>query len=463
MGGSMADSAIMQPTISWSAFGSDFLLKSASTDGSLFVAGYASVDMVDKQGDRIPTVALKKAFDGFMNNKAFRNVQLAHSGIQVGEVVDDFTDSQGRVWKSEVDDHGLFVVCRIRDDIQKAREVQKQIRDGELRSFSIGGQALFRVSKTTPEHGSHREITDLELHEITLCKKGINPEARYSILKMENEVEKEMTDENEALNEIRDGLASVLKRLDEDDLAKGKDKMYAEDKEMKDDDEKDDDTKKSEESAIAYIDTLEKFAHESGVNLDDLRTQFGLEKAYMVGVDGQGGYSHRGQGDEVGSGEDAAETAKPALQAPGGNKYVIKQPGVSNMAYNGPSGNDNVIKTGEITPDSLERGYRAYAAMRDEEGLKSVVKADWEARYEAETAAAEEVRKSRDYSTQIESLKAEIATLRTENTEIQKSAPAVPQSDIRVPTNEEFANMGDGLDGWRATEELARRALRGGE
>ena len=462
MGGSMADSAIMQPTISWSAFGSDFLLKSASTDGSLFVAGYASVDMVDKQGDRIPTVALKKAFQGFMNNKAFRNVQLAHSGIQVGEVVNEHTDSQGRVWKSEVDDHGLFVVCRIRDDIQKAREVQKQIRDGELRSFSIGGQALFRVSKTTPEHGSHREITDLELHEITLCKKGINPEARYSILKMENEVEKEMADENEALNEIRDGLASVLKRLDEDDLAKGKDKMYAEDKEMKDDDE-DGDTKKSEESAIAYIDTLEKFAHESGVNLDELRTQFGLEKAYMVGVDGQGGYSHRGQGDEVGSGEDAAETAKPALPAPGGNKYVIKQPGVSNMAYNAPSGNDNVIKTGEITPDSLERGYRAYAAMRDEEGLKSVVKADWEARYEAETAAAEEVRKSRDYSTQIESLKAEIATLRTENTEIQKSAPAVPQSDIRVPTNEEFANMGDGLDGWRATEELARRALRGGE
>ena len=464
----MTAMAAPMPTLSWSAVGADFLLKSVVGD-DLFVAGYASVDMVDKQGDRIPTVALKKAFGQFMSNKAFRNVQLAHSGIQVGEVVDSHTDSDGRMWKSEVDDHGLFVVCRIRSDIQKAREVQKQIRDGDLRSFSIGGQALFRVSKTTPEHGSHREITDLELHEITLCKKGINPEARYSILKMDNtnETVEKMTETAEALTEIRDSLAHVLKALDkgeEKDMKEEKemkemkgmkeDKMYAEDKMM-------DKSEENVDGALAYIDTLEKFVHDAGVDLDSIRERFGLEKAYMVGVDGEGGYSHRGQGDEIGSGEDAAEAAKPALPAPGGNQYVIKTGGVPNMNYNAPSGNSNVIKGGDVTPESLERGYRAYAAMRDEEALKSVVKSDWEARYEAETARAEEVRKSRDYSGQIDALKAEIANLRSESADIQKSVSAVPETDIRVPTNEEFAQMGDGIDGWRATEELARRALRG--
>tara|TARA_R100000278_G_scaffold28944_2_gene26341 strand:- start:620 stop:2023 length:1404 start_codon:yes stop_codon:yes gene_type:complete len=466
----MTAMAAPMPALSWSAVGADFLLKSVVGD-DLYVAGYASVDMVDKQGDRIPTAALKKAFGQFMSNKAFRNVQLAHSGIQVGEVVDNHTDSDGRMWKSEVDDHGLFVVCRIRSDIQKAREVQKQIRDGDLRSFSIGGQALFRVSKTTPEHGSHREITDLELHEITLCKKGINPEARYSILKMDNtnETVEKMTETAEALTEIRDSLAHVLKALDkgeEKDMKEEKemkemkgmkeDKMYAEDDKMMD---------KSEENvdgALAYIDTLEKFVHDAGVDLDSIRERFGLEKAYMVGVDGEGGYSHRGQGDEIGSGEDAVEAAKPALPAPGGNQYVIKTGGVPDMNYNAPSGNSNVIKGGDVTPESLERGYRAYAAMRDEEALKAVVKSDWEARYEAETARAEEVRKSRDYSGQIDALKAEIASLRSESADIQKSASAVPETtDIRVPTNEEFAQMGDGIDGWRATEELARRALRG--
>ena len=446
----MATAEMLEPTVGWSAFGADFILKQDIGD-DLFVAGYASVDMVDKQGDRIPANALKKAFGKFMDNAAFRNVQLAHSGIQVGEVVPSFTDSQGRVWKSEVDDHGLFVVCRIRNDIQKAREVQKQVRDGDLRAFSIGGQALFRVSKHTPEHGNHREITDLELHEITLCKKGINPEARYTILKMDNENEEveKMTD-NEALTEIRDSLSGILSKLDKTE----------EKSEEKSDEKEEVEVEKSTQDALAYIDTLEKFAHEKGVNLDGLREHFGLEKAYMVGVDGSGGYSHRGMGDEIGSGEDAPEPSYPSLSAPGGNKYVIKQPGVDNMAYNKPSGNKNVIKAGDITADDLERGYSAYASLRDEEALKSLVKQDWEARYDAETARALEVQKANDYGGQIATLKAEIENLRSGSDEIAKSA-APDTTDIRTPTHEEFATMGSDLEGWRATEDLARRALRG--
>ena len=130
------------------------------------------------------------------------------------------------------------------------------------------------------------------------------------------------------------------------------------------------------------------------------------------------------------------------------------------MAYNEPSGNENVIKAGDITPEGLERGYRAYATMRDEEALKTLVKAQWEERYSAETAKAEEMRKSQDYSSQIAALSAEIESLRSTGADIQKSAePAT--SDIRVPSHEEFAAMGNDLEGWRAVEELARRAVRG--
>jgi len=430
----------IQPSLKWSAVGSDFILKSQAGN-DLYIAGYASVDMVDKQGDRIPADALKKAFGSFMENKAFRNVQLAHSGIQVGEVVADHTDSNGRLWKSEVDDHGLFVVCKIRSDIQKAREVQKQIRDNELRAFSIGGQALFRVSKHTPEHGSHREITELELHEVTLCKKGINPEARYTILKMENPEVEKMTDNAEALSEIRDGLARVLKHIDEEEPAEAPV------------------MNKSNDTAVAYIDTLEKFAHEQGIDLDKLRGHFGLAKAYLPG-DGQG-YSHRGQGDEIGSGEDASEPTYPSLPAASGNKNVIKAPAKMKMAA--PKGNRSVIKeSNEVTAEGLERGYRAYAGMRDEENLKSVVKSQWEERYQAESARAMEMQKASDYSGQIAALQQEIASLRTVNADIQKSAVAVPTtSDIRIPTHEEFNAMGSDIDGWRAVEDLARRAIRG--
>jgi len=438
-------------TASWNAEGSDFLLKSVGSEGELYVAGYASVDMVDKQGDRIPTSALKKAFTQFMGNKAFRNVQLAHSGIQVGEVVADHTDSQGRVWKSEVDDHGLFVVCKIRNDIQKAREVQKHVRNGDLRAFSIGGQALFRVSKTTPELGSHREITDLELHEITLCKKGINPESTYTILKMEDD----NMSNTEVLNEIKAGLSEVLKELSEKEEKNTTCSVC-----------KEDDcsgcTSKSyeEEAALDYITTLEKFAHESGVDLNGLRDHFGLEKAYLL-EQGRGGYSHRGQGDEVGSGEDASEPAYPSLPSPSGNQNVIKAPSVPSMSMNAPKGNQNIVKS--LTPEMLEKGYRTYAALRDEEAVKGLVEKEWQERYQAETAHALEVRKQNDVGVQLNALREEIAMLKSENASLQKSevAPSAPTTSIRVPTHDEFAQMGNDLDGWRAAEALAQRALRG--
>ena len=73
------------------------LLKAGS---DLIVAGYASVELVDKQGDLITRSALKDAFKKFMSDPKYRNVQLAHSNIQVGEVISNYTDNQGRLWKS---------------------------------------------------------------------------------------------------------------------------------------------------------------------------------------------------------------------------------------------------------------------------------------------------------------------------------------------------------------------------
>ena len=430
-------------TATWSATGSEFILK-ADANGDLVIAGYASVDMVDKQGDRIPVSALKKAFTGFMDNQAYRNVQLAHSGIQVGEVLSSYTDSEGRVWKSTVDDHGLFVVCKIRDDIEKAREVQKQVRNGELRAFSIGGQALFRVSKTTEEHGTHREITDMELHEITLCKKGINPESTYTLLKMEDD--NMSSEKTETLTEIRDALSRINKHMATDGTPATPAPVME---------------KQDETAAIAYIDSLEKFAHQQGVNLDGLRDHFGLGKAYMVGVDGEHGYGHRGQGDLIGSGEDATLASAPSLPSAKSNKYVIKQP--KQMSNPAPKGNRNVIKQGlDLSPQSLERGYGAYSEIRDEEAVKALVEKEWHDRYEAETNQALDIQKQNDHGSQINALKAEIANLRTNNAEIQKSAAPIPsQSDVRVPTHEEFAALGDGIDGWRALEELGQRAMYG--
>ena len=55
-----------------------------------------------------------------------------------------------------------------------------------------------------------------------------------------------------------------------------------------------------------------------------------------------------------------------------------------NMAA--PQGNTNVIKS--LTPETLEKGYRTYAALRDEEAVKGLVEKEWQGRYQEETARA---------------------------------------------------------------------------
>ena len=168
----------------------------------LHIAGYASLEIVDKQNDLITLKALDDATKKFIKNPKYRNVMTNHSNVQVGEVVKEYRDSKGKLWKTEVDDVGFFVVIKLRDDIEKAKEVSRDIRKGTLRSFSIGGQALQKVKKSHKEHGEYNEISKLELHEITICEKGINPEARFDILKMDEKKMSKLEDAIAELNEL---------------------------------------------------------------------------------------------------------------------------------------------------------------------------------------------------------------------------------------------------------------------
>jgi hypothetical protein len=153
----------------------------------IVIAGYASPVVRDKDGHRIPIQALRPAFKKFMSNPKFRNVMIKHRNAQVGEVVPEFIDTHGSKWVSQVDDIGLFVVCILRDDIKIARDVGGMIRQGLLRSFSIGGEALAR-KYVCEGHGNECwwDVTDLELHEVTICEEGKNQAAKFILLKSED-------------------------------------------------------------------------------------------------------------------------------------------------------------------------------------------------------------------------------------------------------------------------------------
>lgn len=160
------------------------LLKSADPTQFL-IAGYASTSAIDREGDSISLGALKEAFTRFMANALFRNIQLRHSNTQVGIVLDDYKDANNKMWKSEVDNKGLFIVVSLRDDIKRAKMARDDIKNKRLRAFSIGGEPL----KSDYVHKDGllvREIRKMDLHEITLCEVPVNPDSEFNLLKSQS-------------------------------------------------------------------------------------------------------------------------------------------------------------------------------------------------------------------------------------------------------------------------------------
>lgn len=433
------------------------LLKS---DNGLVIAGYASVEMVDKQGDLITTGALKGAFDNFMKADGFRNVQLAHSNIQVGSVIPQYTDSSGRLWKSGVDDAGLFVVIEVRDDIEKAREVANEIRKGALRGFSIGGQAFKRMRKADSEHGDYTEISKLELHEVTICEKGINPEATFRILK-EDTTMTESTDMNtmSELSSVLDRINTRLDVMEKGEMPEGlKEHMKGKDKDDKDEDkgkemaDEDKDEKmygaehkgemeKSEYSDVItqdYLHWMENTLKSGGVDINGARAHFdALEKAQLGGfdnpssVDGADYFAGQVKGR-------AQEGGNPSTGAIGklnsGSKADVAK------GYLSPE---------DLSPSDLEQAYAAYKAASIEKQLKGTLSDVFADRLAKEQRSEAESRQAQAFDARapLASIEKAVASLsdRIDNlasgatgTTIQKSAPV---SNVEIPSTMDMANM----------------------
>ena len=440
------------------------LLKSGN---DLVVAGYASVELVDKQGDLITRSALKDAFDGFMKGEKYRNVQLAHSNIQVGEVIDSYIDSNGRMWKSEVDDTGMFVVVKLRSDIEKAREVAAEIRKGNLRGFSIGGQAFKRVRKSDMEKGDYQEISKMELHEVTICEKGINPEAQFRILKEDTN----MTEENSDLSEIMSRLEARLDAMEKGELPpqlreamSDKKEGGDEKKDKKESKEEDDEMEKSNDEysdviSAEYLSWMENTLKSAGVDTLAARNHFdALEKAQLGGfdnpdaVDGADYFAGqvRGRGQENGS---PSTGAISAITSSGGRTPAGALGPVS-MAK-GYLNSDNVSEA------DLEAAYEVYKAAALEQHFRNDLEGNFAARFnnemavakaEAEKAAFDARAPLSEIVKSIEALSERIDNIGAgAGTTIKKSA-----SSVNIPSTQDLANMG-----WDEVHALAQRTLRG--
>jgi len=454
----------------------------------LVVAGYASVEMVDKQGDLITRSALKDAFGKFMKADGFRNVQLAHSNIQVGTVIPSYTDSSGRMWKSEVDDTGMFVVIKLRGDIEKAREVASEIRKGNLRSFSIGGQAFERVNKSDQTRGDYREIRRMELHEVTICEKGINPEAQFRILK--EDTGDNMTNTMSELQSVLERLSKKLDEKDEDKKDKeSKDKglddlldtkdidddgneeeslmdaredkkekkppmmedketgLYADDEDDEDDDGDDKMSKGNDMITSDYLLWLEQTAKSAG--FDPLAARDHFNKGYGPG---ESGYDHRGQGSLEGAGEDdSGKRPQPNFgSAPSGIKNVIK---------------GDYLNANNVSQSEIEAAYEVFKAAATEQQFKTDLNSHFTDRFLKEQKAEADAIAKANFDAREPMVELQKAVLalndRINNIGSETStmiAKSAGRATVTIPETADLANMS-----WDDVHRLAGKALKGGE
>jgi len=368
----------------------DFQILKAQDD--LMIGGYASIEIVDKQNDLITLKALQEAVENYMENPKFRNVMTNHSNVQVGEVVKEYRDKNGKLWKTEVDDVGFFVVIKLRDDIEKAKEINRGIRKGTLRSFSIGGQALRKVKKQNSELGEYSEISKLELHEVTICEKGINPEAKFDILKQENEGNK-MTDKLEkALEELDTLLAEVNTLRKEEELMEEKPEEAP-----------------SMEMLDEEVDTMNEY-------------QDTKNAGYVPTVDGAGV--------EIGDNPSRViiENGNPKHQP----QEVVK------------SFNNGEISSLNLSPDNIEKAYAEYKAEQLEKMALGSLEKTFESRFKNEVSHRESVISKANYDAkgEVSALKEELAELRksfsSETSEILKSKTT---PSVTIPSMDDVANM----------------------
>lgn len=371
--------------------GSFSILKS----DDLVIGGYASIEVVDKQNDLITLTALQDAVQKYMEVKKYRNVMSNHSNVQVGEVIEQYRDKNGSLHKTQVDDVGFYVVIKLRDDIEKAKEISRGIRKGTLRSFSIGGQALSKRKTSTKELGEYNEIDKLELHEVTICEKGINPEAKFDILKEEKDT---MSDRLEkTLGEINE----LMKQVDSLQKEK-KEEMPVEEKAEYMDTDEEGMPSKGEEMEMADNDADDKSELEMS-NYDSERKgrtgPEGFVEAGLMGEESQG---------------------KKLPQAP--------QVGPLYKEWK-----NEEFSTLDLTTANVEKAYEAFKAEQLEKMAYDSLKKQFESRFVSETSVRKSAvaRNEYDAKNEVETLREEFATLRKSLTE--RNDEIIKSQTITVP------------------------------
>lgn len=127
-------------------------------DEKRLAIGYASTPTLDSQGEIVKREAVEAALPDYMR---FANVREMHQPSAVGVAKE-----------AEIDDRGLYLGAKIIDS-----DAWQKVVEGVYKGFSIGG----RVTARDPS--DRRQITGLQLTEISVVDRPANPDAVFDCWK----------------------------------------------------------------------------------------------------------------------------------------------------------------------------------------------------------------------------------------------------------------------------------------
>lgn len=182
--------------------------------------GPASVEVVDRENDRIKAKALEEALPQLLKRST---LSYEHTDQIVGEILSKYTtdeevtlDIQGNTYTRKEFPTGvldlpgmepaMYVAGKVYGDTRKSREVREAIANNEMKSYSISGEAI--VSEMAVEDGVPvTDILKMDLSAVTLCRQGMNQKAKFDL------VSKTLSDGSDASDLVGIAKSAVSDKL----------------------------------------------------------------------------------------------------------------------------------------------------------------------------------------------------------------------------------------------------------
>jgi len=167
----------------------------------LKIAGYANTTSKDRSGDVITAKAWAKGVENFRKNPIMLFQHKHDAPI-------------GKFDKITVDKKGIYVEGTVSEAAEKNHGVQTLIKDGALKSFSVGFQIKDGIYN---QHDNSTTITEVELLEISVVSVPCNQDSLFSVRKnfesdedFSSFVKELKTDAEDELTEIDDSPAELV-------------------------------------------------------------------------------------------------------------------------------------------------------------------------------------------------------------------------------------------------------------